>query len=886
MRVNFILSVLLVSFCLYSCNNISHLKEREDENFEDVVGDYNSEDDYDYSHIEDFQFDDFESDNFIDRKLNKHSSRELKSELMHTKLEVSFNWTKSQLMGKATLKFRPKSYPQSQLELDAKGMDIIAVAMNNLPCAYTYEDSLKLVINLDRTYKIGEEYIVSIEYVSKPEERETSGSFAITSDKGLYFINPKGEDANKMPQIWTQGETESSSVWFPTIDAPNVKTAQEIYITVEDKYVTLSNGILVSSKKDKNGLRTDYWKQDKPHAPYLFMLAVGEFALVEDNFKRNDGSLMNVNYYVEPEYKNDARDIFGETPEMIRFFSNLLGVEYVWDKYSQIVVREYVSGAMENTGAVVFGDFVYKNKRELMDDNDQSTIAHELFHHWFGDLVTCESWSNLPLNESFANYSQFLWDEYKYGEDEAAYNAIKEADGYFQSSAYQGYHDLIWFDYNDKEDMFDAHSYNKGGRILHMLRKHLGDEVFFRGLNKYLVDNKYKSAEYNQLRIAFEEISGKDLNWFFDQWFLDKGHPVLFIDYDLSQNESIKMEINQVQNKDFPIFRIPVQVGIWDDMGYHEETVIINDEVQECIFSYKGNLKNILFDVDQMVLGRVFEEKPLFYFLNQLKNKKNAYKARLTAFNRLKSSKYSNDAIRLAIEDPHYSIRNIAVNQINEINVGSMKTFDEGYMDLLSNSFKTEQNSKVQAALISTLSNLKAGHMIDNQKLKDLSLNQGSYLVQQAALTALSTKDSDIFKSVIDSLVVRNEKKEKLVLCDVLSQIGDDSMVETLETFAKEDGDSEFEFRTFIAYMVFVTQAKEERDRFDWIQSLCELYKKRNDKNSGMFKMYSWRINAYIKNFVSEIIETLNQQIADSNSEDLDQLKNKKENYERLLLQL
>ena len=155
-------------------------------------------------------------------------------------------------------------------------------------------------------------------------------------------------------------------------------------------------------------------------------------------------------------------------------FSELLDLEYPWDKYNQVVVRDYVSGAMENTGAVIFGEFVYKDAEALLDGNDQSTIAHELFHHWFGDLVTCESWANLPLNESFANYSQYLWDEYRYGMDEADYQAELEADGYYQSASYQGYHDLIWFDHFDKEDMFDGHSYNKGRSNIAYVEKLLG----------------------------------------------------------------------------------------------------------------------------------------------------------------------------------------------------------------------------------------------------------------------------------------------------------------------------------------------------------------------------------------------------------------------------
>src|SRR5690606_34887146 len=323
-----------------------------------------------------------------------------------------------------------------------------------------------LTIQLGKTVTAQEEITLVIDYTAKPDERETGGSSAISSDKGLYFINPKGEDPAKMPQIWTQGETEASSVWFPTIDAPNQKMTQEILMTVDDKYVTLSNGTLVKSTKNADGTRTDHWKQELPHVPYLAMMGVGEFKVVKDSFTKKDGSKIAVDYFVEPEWEPYAKAIFGDTPEMIRFFSELLGVEYPWDKYHQIVVRDYVSGAMENTGAVVFGDFVYKTDRELLDGTSESIIAHELFHHWFGDLVTCESWSNLPLNEAFANYSQYLWDEYKHGKDEADFHASSEANGYLQQAQMQGYHDLIWYDYDEKEEMFDGHSYNKGGRIL------------------------------------------------------------------------------------------------------------------------------------------------------------------------------------------------------------------------------------------------------------------------------------------------------------------------------------------------------------------------------------------------------------------------------------
>ena len=233
--------------------------------------------------------------------------------------------------------------------------------------------------------------------------------------KGMYFINPRGEEKDKPTQIWTQGETESSSAWFPTIDKTNQRCTQELTVTVENKYVTLSNGKLMSQKKNTDGTRTDYWKMDLPHAPYLFFLGVGEYAVVKDKWRDKE-----VNYYVEKEYAPVAKKIFGNTPEMMTFFSKITGVDYPWVKYSQITGRDYVAGAMENTTATIHQESAQQDARELVDGNSwEGTIAHELFHQWFGDYVTTESWSNLTLNESFADYSQTLWDEYKYGKDEA-----------------------------------------------------------------------------------------------------------------------------------------------------------------------------------------------------------------------------------------------------------------------------------------------------------------------------------------------------------------------------------------------------------------------------------------------------------------------------------
>jgi aminopeptidase N len=429
------------------------------------------------------------------------------------------------------------------------------------------------------------------------------------------------------------------------------------------------------------------------------MMGVGEFKVIKDSYTRADGSKMEVNYYVEPEWELYAKDIFGETPKMIEFFSKLTGINYPWDKYHQIVVRDYVSGAMENTGAVIFGDFVYKNKRELLDDNDNSTIAHELFHHWFGDLVTCESWSNLPLNESFANYSQYLWDEHRYGLDQADYYAEVEADGYYQSAQMQGYHDLIWFDFDDKEQMFDGHSYNKGGRILHMLRNYLGDEAFFAGMNNYLEKNKFKPAEFHQLRLAFEEVSGEDLNWFFNQWFLGSAHPILDFSQVVDEGaKTLNVTVQQKQNLELsPIYKLPMEIAVFDSKGKHIHKVVVDELTEEISLPFEGELKGYIYDYQQTILAKKRENKPTKVYVHQYYNGER-YLARRDGLDKGSkgSSEESQQLILDALKDPFWAIRIDAIALVKKL---KEERLEEGIAILKDLSINDPESSVRGAAL-------------------------------------------------------------------------------------------------------------------------------------------------------------------------------------------
>ena len=642
--------------------------------------------------------------------------------LEHTKLKVDFNFKERQLNGEAWITLKPYFYPTNKVTLDAKGMLIHQVSLANKKLDFHY-NNLQLIVDLPKTYTNEESYTLYIQYTARPEKVQQEGSSAIKAAKGLYFINPDGLDTHKPTQIWTQGETEASSCWFPTLDSPNQKTSQEIYITVPAKYTTLSNGELISQTRSGTN-RTDYWKFDQKHAPYLFFMGIGEFEVVKET-----SSELPIAYYVEKEYAPHAKAIFGDTPAMIDFFSELLGVDYPWKSFNQIVVRDYVSGAMENTTAVVHGEQAYQKPGQLIDQNThENTIAHEIFHHWFGDLVTAESWSNLALNESFANYSEYLWRAHKYGDEEANAHLYENNLAYFNGQ--DASKKLVRFQYENKEDLFDLVSYNKGGTILHMLRSYLGDEAFFKALQLYLNENKFKSAEVHQLRLAFEKITGKDLNWFFNQWFYGANHPQIEVSYDYNTiQKKVTVNIIQLQSEKF---KFPFAIDIYENGRSRREQVFVDSNDASFTFSYQKQPDFIQVNADGVLLCEIKENKVLSDYIFQLKHAKNYGDRREALLEVLKKQddKDAFNAVVDALNDSYYKIRILALENIDLINKFSKKEAIQRIMKIAQNDSKT----LVQAAAIETL-----GKLIDPELTPIFSkhLNSESYAVVGKSLVAM-----------------------------------------------------------------------------------------------------------------------------------------------------
>ncbi len=778
------------------------------------------------------------------------------NDLIHTKLEVSFNWDSAFLYGKAWLSFTPYFYPTDSLVLDAKGHMIKEVALVDQigkmkPLKFSY-DTMELSIALDKTYHKEDTYKIYIDYVAMPDKFEAGGSSAITSEKGLYFINKDGSEEGKPKQIWTQGETESSSRWFPTIDAPNEKTTQEIYITVDTVYETLSNGKLLFQTENGDGSRTDYWKQELPHAPYLFMMAIGDFAIVEDQWKD-----IPVNYYVEHEYKEFAADIYPNTPEMIEFFSNKLNYPYPWDKYHQVVVRDYVSGAMENTGAVIYGDFVQGDDRFLIDNSGEDIVAHELFHHWFGDLVTTESWSNLPLNESFATYGEYLWNEHKYGRDQADYGLENDLRAYF-GEARINKKKLIRFNYKNETDMFDTHSYQKGGRVLHMLRKELGDEAFFKSLEVYLKENEFQSVEIHNLRLAAEKVSGRDLNWFFNQWFFQAGHPELIAEWEyIDSTKQAAVHLTQIQEgDDIPeIYILPIDLEVVDAKGevlikkikmmQRQQSFFFDMEEAPLLINVDAD-KTLLADIDQDFSK---EEAKVLY------EKGGNYLDRYIALKelRLKSDSNSLNTIEKGLSDPHWNIRKLAIQESKKL----IKKRAESTKKTLLTMAEKDEKSRVRAEAFEALGKYYADE-IDAEFIKK-GLQDRSYLVVGSALEALAKVDN----------------QEALKEAEELEKLENETINMTIAQMYAKDGDPKYndfyirqlaQMEGFVKYPLMISyQEFLENQEIDVLMvGLEEFYKIAEKENNWFMRMGGVNALGQIKKAEKDKAEALSKQISET----------------------
>lgn len=663
-------------------------------------------------------------------------------DIKNTRVALQFNWLQKTADVKEWIKLAPYFYATDTLVMDAKSMRIDSVMLvgkkGNTKLNYTYEkDELKM--RFGKEYKMNDTIELYLKYTAMPYAVQTGGSGTITDDRGLYFINTDYKVPHKPAQIWTQGESESNSHWMITIDKPNTRFTTQVELTVPDSMTTLSNGAMVKQIKGKDGLRTDIWKMNMPIQAYAVMFSIGKYSIVKDHWKNKE-----VNYYVEPEYAPSAKLIFNYTPEMMDYFSQRTGVPYPWNKYSQVIVRDYVSGAMENTSAALFGEMMNQNAREYADRNNEDIVSHELFHEWFGDYVTCESWSNITVNESFANYGEQLWRAHKYGKasgDALAYNDLQ---GYI-GSAQLNDPQLVRFYYDSREDVFDAISYNKGGAILRYMNNLMGDAAFDRAMNIYLTKNALHSAEAHNWRMAVEEATGQDWNWFFNQWYYHAGHPVVRVVYNYNDTtQKLSVVVSQAQSESATdsnyLYRLPLKAAV---INGNEKSIIdwnITKKKDTFVYAYKNGERPVIIpDCTHVLPGELKDGKKTAQWIVQFSHSDDYISKwlALSAAGKQMSDSTAQVIIDMALNDTLKGIRRQALGLLERVqNEKNRKKWTGRIITMAMN----DSSKEVRATAFSVLGEWK----VSTAKQSMLGvLHDSSYMLAGNALEALNKIDKD-----------------------------------------------------------------------------------------------------------------------------------------------
>jgi aminopeptidase N len=341
--------------------------------------------------------------------------------------------------------------------------------------------------------------------------------------RGIYFTGPTPAFPDRQRMVWSQCQDEDGHNLFPCIDHPGVKCSWNIRVIVDEALTVVSNGELSGTESVAGGKTCWSWKQERPIPAYLVSVVAGEFEVLEA-----ENAPVPVRY-LAPKGTDPAvmERVFAKTPDMIHWMNERLGFDYPWPRYDQVVVHDFIFGGMENAGATTLTDLALTDERAGLDWNAEDLILHELAHQWFGDLVTCSDWSQAWLNEGWATYSEHMWRCHDRGQDEADHGLFTQLGNYLGEAGGRYRRSIVHFNYRRPIDLFDRHLYEKGALILHTLRNTIGDAAFFEGTRIYLQSHAYGSVHTRDFQQAMEQVSGRNLDHFFQQWIEGAGHPSL-----------------------------------------------------------------------------------------------------------------------------------------------------------------------------------------------------------------------------------------------------------------------------------------------------------------------------------------------------------------------
>jgi aminopeptidase N len=506
-------------------------------------------------------------------------SRDRAFDVVHVRIAIDVDPAKKRIAGTVTHTIRPFLDGLTTAEFDCAELDVSRVTANGRRCRHSVEGG-KLTVELPAPAKKGRDLQVAVTYSGSPR-------------RGLYFIAPDEDRPDRRVEVWSQGQDEDSRFWFPCVDYPNEKQTTEVIATVPAGMKALSNGRMLKHSKDaRRGTETFHWRLDFPQVAYLVTLVVGRFEVFETKWRG-----VPVTYWSPEGRMADVKRTLARTPQMMTLFSQKTGVAYPYPQYAQVFVQDFIFGGMENTSATTLTDTAIMDRFSEAESWMDGLVAHELAHQWFGDYVTCRDWSHGWLNEGFATFLETVWKRHADGDDEVAYYRMGEQEAYLSEDGRSYRRSIVWKKYHDPIEIFDRHLYQKGACVLHMLHEELGEDLFWHCIRTYLERHAKGSVLTDDLRRAIEDVTGRNLEWFFDQWVLKGGHPELAVSVKPGKDSvSIRVEQKQPTDELTGTFRFRIGVRVETDKGAVERMLEVTETAQSFDIPVRGKVKWVAVD--------------------------------------------------------------------------------------------------------------------------------------------------------------------------------------------------------------------------------------------------------------------------------------------------
>jgi aminopeptidase N len=419
-------------------------------------------------------------------------------------------------------------------------------------------------------------------------------------ERGLYFTGPTDWAPDRAPVAWTQCQDEDAHAFLPCHDHPGVKHPWRIEIEGPAGYTLLSNGALVE-QHEEGGRSFATWLQEDPMPAYLFTIVCAPLERVESTWRDRP-----VHYLVPAGETEAAERVMGRTPEMMEVLSERVGVPYPWPRYDQVVVHDFVFGGMENTACTTMTELLLTPEWVEPHWQPESLVFHELAHQWFGNLVTCQDWSQGWLNESWATYMEAIWWEETRDEAETVWYRYTTMRQYFRDHDADYRRPIVSYHFREPIDLFDTHLYHKGSCVLWTLRAQMGDEAFWSATKNYLNARRHKTAHTRDFQRAMEEASGQNLDGFFHQWIHSAGHPILKVKVE-EEDGLVLVSVEQQQKaEDVPeAFSFGLPLELVGEGGSTWVTLPVTEPNRTWAIPYEGDLSHVRVDPGLSVLAQI-----------------------------------------------------------------------------------------------------------------------------------------------------------------------------------------------------------------------------------------------------------------------------------------